>query len=339
MCVHDRDTLEILAVNRAMVRDYGYSREELLSMNLRDIRLPAQTPPTAHAPLQRAANSDWGEWRHRMKDGSVIIAAVHGVDAELDGRAVRLCLAEDITERKRTEQVLHEYAQRLQELSRRLLHVQEAERRVLAKELHDEVGQSLTAVKLNLHAMKKLVADKAATERLGDSLEIVELTISQIRDRALDLRPSVLDDLGLVPALDWYVKRQAKRGECAICLDAQSLTERAPAQVEIACFRVVQEAVNNALRHGHPKRIDVALSRKHDRLRLTVRDDGRGFAVILAIERSRGGGGLGLLGMRERAELIGGEFSLRSAPGEGAEICVEFPWSGAGSGTDARIAG
>lgn len=340
MYVHDRDTLEILAVNRAMVRDYGFSREELLRMNLRDVRLPEQAPRPGEARNRSPApNAGWGEWPHRRKDGSVTIAAVHGVDAEFEGRAVRLCLAEDITERKRTEQVLHEYAQRLQELSRRLLQVQEAERRALAKELHDEVGQSLTAVKLNLHAIKKLVADKAAADRLGDSLEIVEVTISQIRDRALDLRPSVLDDLGLVPALDWYVKRQAKRGGCAIFLDARSLSERPAPEVEIACFRVVQEAVNNALRHGHPKRMDVALERKPDRLTVRVRDDGRGFAVIPAVERSRSGGGLGLLGMRERVELIGGEFSLRSAPNEGAEIYVEFPWSGAESGTDARIAG
>lgn len=221
-----------------------------------------------------------------------------------------------------TEQI--EAMQRLEELSARLIAVQEEERRHLARELHDEFGQQLTAIKFNLHGLGREFVSEAARERLADCRTSVDRTLEAIRDRALDLRPPMLDDLGLVPALEWYCRQQQQRSGVRIVLVVPRDPGRLPEALETAGFRVVQEAVNNALRHGAPKRIDVRIEPGPDHLELHVRDDGIGF------EPSPGGlRGFGLDAMKERVALVGGTFSLRSAPGKGTQIRVRLPQEGA----------
>jgi len=212
---------------------------------------------------------------------------------------------------------------RAQILSQQLMEAQETERRHLARELHDEIGQALTAVKINLQAIQRAPGDSA--NRLHESIAIVDRALQQVRDLSLDLRPSLLDDLGLVAALRWYLDRQAQRAGFAAEFAAQPAEIRVDAHVATACFRVAQEAVTNIVRHAQARHARLDLHQQGPELQLAIRDDGTGFDVAAARERAVRGGSLGLLGMQERVLLMGGRLDLQSTPGHGATLVARLP--------------
>jgi signal transduction histidine kinase len=240
-------------------------------------------------------------------------------------------LEERETERERA-------SQKLQVLSHRLVEVQETERRHIARELHDEIGQSLTAAGMNLQAAlqshrsaplpgrSKLAPGPAALEkRLEDSIEAVERVLEQVHDLSLNLRPSMLDDLGLEPALRWYTQRQAALTGMRAEFHCEPLDARLDPMIETECFRVAQEALTNIVRHAKAHAVTVELSRQNGHLHLSVRDDGVGFDVDTLRKEAVHGASLGLLSMEERASLAGGGLELNSAPGHGTEVHAWFP--------------
>jgi len=210
-------------------------------------------------------------------------------------------------------------------VSRRLVEAQEAERRRIARELHDEVGQALTAVKINLQALESQGAALAMERRLKDSIAVVERALQQVRNISLDLRPSLLDDLGLVSALRWYVDNQAQRAGLSATFTAAPPDLRLPADLETACFRVAQEALTNVIRHAHATRVEVNLASTGHGVRLLIRDNGVGFNVPHALAQAAHGKSLGLVGLRERAALAGGRLEIISARGSGTEVRAWFP--------------
>src|SRR5581483_3909003 len=203
----------------------------------------------------------------------------------------------------------------LQTLSRRLLETQESERRSLARELHDEIGQALTALKINLQEMAGV--PDAFLPRLHDSLEILANTLQQVRNLSLDLRPSVLDDLGLTVALEWYVNRQAQRVGFLPHFVADRVEPRPTTLVETTCFRIVQEALTNVARHAQAKNVWVTVRCREAHLALRIRDDGVGFDVGTAMVHAAQGASLGVLGMEERTRLVGGDLEIVSRVGHG----------------------
>jgi signal transduction histidine kinase len=209
-------------------------------------------------------------------------------------------------------------------LSRELLAAQENERRRIARELHDEIGQALTAVKINLQTALRTNAGSPDVALLEDSALIVDRTLERVRNLSLDLRPAMLDDLGLVPALRWYFDRLAHT-EIAIQLDAEDWQRRLPPEVETTCFRVVQEALTNAIRHAQCRQVHVELRLQTVALQLVMRDNGIGFDVAEARARAGRGASLGLLGMFERVALLGGQIEIESQPGRGTLIRARFP--------------
>ena len=213
---------------------------------------------------------------------------------------------------------------RLQTLSTQLLHAQETERRAIARELHDEIGQELTIIQMNLQDL--LDADPARLpKQLEDSIAIVERVLAQVRDMALNLRPSQLDDLGLAESLRWYLERQAARAGLDVVFDLPPLTPRPPGDVETTCFRIAQEAMTNILRSAHATQVWITIARDADGLTLTVRDNGRGFDVAAARAHAMHGSSLGLLSMEERAALIGGRYAIESTPGQGTIVRAWLP--------------
>lgn len=214
--------------------------------------------------------------------------------------------------------------QALQKLSGRLIQVQEEERSRLARDLHDEVGQLLTALKIDLQDIQHGDVGDSRFSPLTDSLELVDRLLSQVRNLALDLRPSLLDDLGLVSALRWYANRQATRNGWTLSLSVEGMDGRAPAPIEVTCFRVTQEALTNIAKYARAKMIDVTLRREDQEVTLIIQDDGVGFDVPSARQRAQGES-IGLLGMEERVRLAGGSFVISSAPGEGTRIELCFP--------------
>ena len=213
---------------------------------------------------------------------------------------------------------------RLQTLSTQLLHAQEAERRAIARELHDEIGQELTVIQMNLQDLLG-VTPAQLPEQIEDSIATVERVLAQVRNMALDLRPSQLDDLGLAESLRWYLERQAARGHLAISFDLPALTLRPPTDVETTCFRIAQEAMTNILRSAHATHVWLTIVVDAEELTLTVRDNGRGFDVAAVRARAMHGSSLGLLSMEERAALIGGRTTIESTPGQGTIVRAWLP--------------
>ncbi len=241
--------------------------------------------------------------------------------------------AVDITARKRAEEErarLYEQVsasrKRLQILSQQLIEAQEVERRRIARELHDEIGQVLTAVRTNLQTIQLSPNPSTLGPRLEESIGIVEHALRQVRDLSLDLRPSLLDDFGLAPALEWYVDRQAERSGLTAEFVAEPPEMQLSPALETACFRIAQAALTNVTRHAQAKQVRVELHHTETELRLAIRDDGIGFDVDTVLEHAAQGASLGLLGMRERAQLAGGQIEIESAPMNGTEIRVRFPF-------------
>jgi PAS domain S-box-containing protein len=280
----------------------------------------------------------WADFRTRTRDGGVIDTSWATVLLS-DGTIIGI--GQDVTDRKRAEaerERLHRAVAasraELEVLSRRLIEAQEEERSHLARELHDEIGPVLTTVNLTLEAVRARVGPDAA-ERLDESRRVVDRAIEQVRSLSLDLRPASLDLLGLEPALRSYLARQAAHAGLALAFTSSLGAERLPPALETVCFRVVQEAATNVLRHARATRLEVDLSRTGEEVRVTIRDDGAGFDVAAARERVLRGEGFGLVGMRERVQLFGGRIGVESSIGGGTTIEVHVPVAG-GPGSRAR---
>lgn len=250
-------------------------------------------------------------WRWLSDSGSVV--------RNEQGRPVAVVgNVRDVTEERLAEK-------RLQDLSRRLVRAQEEERRHIARELHDEIGQALTAIKLTMQGALRHPTSPPATHRLEEGIGLVERTIAQVRDLSLNLRPSMLDDLGLLDALRSHVSEFAKRSRIQATFVAEEEMERLDADIETACYRIAQEALTNVARHARSKRVRVELRRRNSALDLIVTDFGCGFDVAAATARAASGSSLGVLSMRERATLLGGRVEIESEPGRGTRVRATFP--------------
>jgi PAS domain S-box-containing protein len=210
--------------------------------------------------------------------------------------------------------------ERLEQLSRRLVQVQEEERRYLALELHDEIGQVLTALRLSLDVEDPALPEPAR-ERLDKAKRIVEVLTAKVRNLSLDLRPTLLDDLGLLPALLWYLRRYTEQTGVRVDFRHAGLSgRRFPYETETAAYRIVQEALTNVARHAGVPDVGVQAWVHEGGLHLQVEDAGRGFAL-----RGEPAASSGLSGMRERARLAGGELTITTEPGEGVQVQAVLP--------------
>ena len=208
----------------------------------------------------------------------------------------------------------------LQELSAKLVRVQEEERRALSRELHDEAAQTFSAILLESENLLDLPHDAAASRHMELIRDLAQRGVAETRNMALLLRPSMLDDFGLGPALNWQAKETAKRTGLRVQVSAADLPANLPEEHKTCIYRVVQEALNNAARHAQATMAQVLLQRAHHQIELTVIDDGSGFDA----ERVRG---LGLLGMEERVRHLGGAFAIESKPGRGTKLRIKLPFA------------
>ncbi len=213
------------------------------------------------------------------------------------------------------------------QLLHKVISAQEDERMRIARELHDETGQSLSALMLGLDVAQIIMTEdrEQAAAHLQDMKAIAEGMLRNTRRLIADLRPSLLDDLGLVPAIAWYGEQRLNALGIALEMKETNLRERLPRTVETALFRVVQEGITNVIRHANAKRVVIVLARQDGHLALEIADNGRGFDPQILHSNDAEGKGLGLRGMQERVTILGGEFDLRSAPGNGTVITVRVP--------------
>ncbi|MGI8906138.1 MAG: PAS domain S-box protein [Candidatus Sumerlaeaceae bacterium] len=214
----------------------------------------------------------------------------------------------------------------LKRLSAHLMQHQEDERRHIARELHDEMGQALTAIKINLQLLQQYPDPDNLHSRLGDSVTVVDRLFQQVRSLSLNLHPPLLDDFGLEPALEWFVSqcRQSTNLKITFTCDLQ---QRFIPAMEIACFRVAQEAITNVIRHANAQKIDVSLQRRPESLELVITDDGVGFDAQATHARADQGLSMGLVSMSERVAFTGGKLEWESSRGSGTVVHATFPLS------------
>lgn len=255
---------------------------------------------------------------------------------ELADREARLAKA--LAEQERLYLQSLKDQEHLRQLSRRVVQVGETTMQRVSHELHDDLGQALTAVKMDLGRIdRQLPPDSHLHGQIQETREQVSHVLQSVRNLSQLLRPAVLDDLGLIPAMQSYVSRFAERTGVAVALSAPAAEPRFHQHIEVALYRVMQEALTNVARHAAAHRVDVRLTIDDGTAVLRVIDDGRGFDVRSYLLDSTPKHGMGVLGMRERAEVYGGDLKIESAPGAGTEVELRIPMTpmvGATEGTD-----
>ncbi len=253
-----------------------------------------------------------------------------------DGRAVQLLVAIGhqvgvAVENARLWEELKEKERARSELLQKVITAQEEERQRIARELHDEMAQGLTALLMGLVRMEQAAPDMPpATAKLIESVkQFAARTLADTRRLVLDLRPPVLDDLGLIPAVRMLAETRLEQQGIAVSITTEGLQERLPSHLEVTVFRVLQEAISNCARHAQAKSVHIQLHTEAERFRAIVQDDGIGFDISSATRAANGKAALGLLGMRERASLLGGSLDVLSHPGEGTTVVLDIPLTGA----------
>jgi len=315
------DQERILYINTACAGQLGCTPESLLGQALQELVLEQdldRVRDQLRAPHQRGeAGVTIGM---RRRDGAVFRAGLSCADVRYSGRDCKLLLLRDLSEPERMRDALALSNGELHAMARRLFSLQEDERRAISRDLHDDIGQAITAMKLSAHA----ALEEADAQRRHDDLqEIISLadgSIAKLRNLSMLLRPPQLDALGLEAALRWQAGMLFRASKVHLQMDIQLLARRPSSEVEQACFRIAQEGLTNALRHAHAGVVRLALDDDEGRLRLEVIDDGDGFDP-------RGPRGLGLIVMRERAQSVGGALQVHSAPGAGTRIMLHLPYA------------
>ncbi|PDW02578.1 sensor histidine kinase [Candidatus Viridilinea mediisalina] len=258
-----------------------------------------------------------GLWHYR----SVLKLNRHLATALAEVQHQRMMIEQTSAQRQWYEDELRTSAQQLQALSRRLLEAHERERRAIARELHDEIGQVLTGLKLTLSTAAVDAPEPLATS-LNEAHAAMSELLARVRALTLDLRPALLDDLGLLPALGWFLDRYVPRTGIKVDLRHSGIERRFPSELETTAYRTIQEALTNVARHAGVDQAKVRIFASAEQLVVQVSDDGIGFASTTLANTATSGG---LSGMRERIQLIGGTLSIEAQPGEGTEITAELP--------------
>jgi len=310
------------SVNRAGERLTGFSREQILGKHYSNFVSPRDLKQVRTSLCRKL-----DEENETIYEVNVITRTGQRVPVEISSRLIYengvvagvQGTARDITERKRAQEALRIYSQRL-------IQAQEAEREKIARELHDEIGQVLTAVRINLQSIQRSRGTGEGVRPLDESIAIVDEALGRVRELSIELRPSLLDDLGLSAALRWYVDRYAQRtGIIAEVLDGFKEDGRLTRELETACFRIAQEALTNVARHAQAGSVSVQLERRRERMLLTIIDDGVGFDVDKLRKSASVASALGLRGMEERALALGGRLEIDSGLERGTRILATFP--------------
>ncbi len=301
--------------NTAQRRRAGYVflRDEVFPRRTAMLGMADQIGAIAEAQLKLGNLRVADTFRRFRRLLTVVIGSTMGLGIALAAYSVRRIFNLERETAARRED--------LQQLSARLVEAQEQERRSISRELHDEVGQSLTGVLVEMANLSTLIRSRdieSLPAKAEEIKKLVEDSIRVVRNMALLLRPAMLDDLGLVPALQWQAREVSKRGQVWVKVAAEQVSEDLPEELKTCVYRVVQEALHNCVQHSGAHTVRIAIRQDPDRILLSVQDDGKGF-------HARDERGMGLLGIEERVIHLGGDFALDSEPGRGTVLRVALP--------------
>jgi signal transduction histidine kinase len=314
----------------------GYTEEELKNLGVMDIH-PKESLEYVISKFEAQAagkKSLAGDIPCLRKDGTVVYADFNTVLAIIDGVECNFGIVRDITERKQVEEDLKQASEKLSKehkqrkiLSKRLIELLEKDRRQIAMELHDHIGQTLTSLKMNLELIHgKLKPGHTELEaQITTAQERAIQSIKDVKSISQGLRPTMIDALGLIPSLRELFSKTQQQTDIEIHFFSQRIPKHFEGEKELAIYRIAQEALNNIIRHAQAKNVFVNLIKKDEKLSLSVEDDGVGFDPDKVMKPSERKKSLGLLIMRERAVQLDGEFSIESQPGKGTHLLVEIP--------------
>jgi PAS domain S-box-containing protein len=315
---------DFVDVNEAAILHFGYSREEFMKMNARDLRPQEDWGLYLQLKQQIMATKSYkGIWRYKKKNGEIIKVEIIAHDIIYEGNNVRLLLANDIDEKIKAEERLQESYRQIRQLATHLQNIREEERTKIAREIHDELGQQLTGLKMYVSWLnKKMIPQEIEIkEKFQNTMELIEDTIKTVRKISTELRPSMLDDLGLLAAMEWQSNEFEKRS--GITTSFIDLTGNKPIETKFTTglFRIFQESLTNVARHADAKKIITSLAFDDKQLQLTITDDGKGFVVDDIGSKKT----LGLFGMKERTMEMGGNYEIKSEPGLGTTVFITIP--------------
>ncbi len=311
-------------INDAGCKALGYAREELIGKRLLDVN-PKASPERMQVVWQSLRSQGFysSSSVHRRKDGSEFPVEVVVTYVQSGGDEFACGFARDITERQRAEEERQRSFDQLRGLAARLQSIREEERKRVAREIHDQLGQALTAIKIDLSSLVRELppGEKQPSKRTASILQLVDESIKSVRRISTDLRPGILDDLGLVAAIEWAGEDFESRTGTPCRLDLPQEGIAADTESATAIFRIFQETLTNVARHAEASQIDVRMAREGGDLTLEVYDNGKGITENQLSSRKS----LGILGMRERAMLLGGALTISSPPGDGTTVKVRIP--------------
>jgi len=311
-------------VNNAAISHYGYSKEEFLSLNIKDI-----CPANEIGRMEQIVKNnfpdatDAGVWQHKKKNGEIISVEIITHDITYEDKPVRFVLANDITEKLKAKKELEQFNKTLRELTSHLQQVREDERKHMAREIHDELGQQLTVIKMDVTWIRKKTdpANILILDKIKELMQILDETVNTVRKISSRLRPSLLDDLGLVAAMEWYLNDFKQRTGIEIVFHLPKYEIELPESIATCLFRILQESLTNVARHADAKEVIVSLRENEDGIQLSIKDDGKGYDE----ENISGRKTLGILGMKERAAMVGGKYIISGSPGKGTVVSIEVP--------------
>lgn len=263
--------------------------------------------------------------RNYTKDGNLIYCEWHNSVLRDEHKNVItiLSLVHDVTERKKTEQTLNRSYEEIRQLTNHLQKIREEERAHIAREIHDELGQQLTVLRMDIMGLNKKLnsSDETIKQKIGDIINLLDTTVKSVRRISSELRPSLLHNLGLAAAIEWHLKEFEKRSGIKIIFHEPGEELKIPDSIKNGLFRIFQESLTNASRHANATKIIVTLDQKDQQLILSIEDDGQGFEK----EKINAKQTLGILGMKERSQMMGGNYEIRSTPGKGTTVLVAIP--------------
>jgi PAS domain S-box-containing protein len=325
MLVMDMQNYQFLDVNDAAVEHYGYSRNEFIGMSAIEIR-PSEEVSDFYRRIrkQNPGLISMGLSRHCRKDGTIMDMDIFVHEFYHNNKRSRLVLALDVTEKLKAEKELLHTTKQLRELTAYLDEVREEERTTISREIHDELGQQLTILKMDIAWIAKKIYtlnDDSLVKRSGNALKMLDDTIKTVRRIAHELRPALVEDLGLIAALELQSGEFENRSGVKINFRSNKKQEDLPLPVARALYRIYGEALTNIGRYAKATIVLSSLLFKKDTISLTINDNGQGFDIKTIGNKKT----LGLLGMKERTMLLGGRFEINSIPGKGTSISVILP--------------